>query len=222
MIFAHSPLLKANLERIDSPTGRLYVTPEGNKYESVTTWLSRISDKSWIEEWKKNVGEDVAKKTLERASKRGTRLHENIEHYLKNEKVEKLSMLDGILFKPLAIIADSHITDIHALEYPLYSDVMKLAGTVDCVANYDGVIALIDFKTSKNRKSKEDISSYFLQTSIYSIMIQEMYGLKIDKMVILMAVDNENKVLVFEESRKNWWNVLVNKIKKFPTKNEKR
>ena len=218
MNFLHSPLLRVNLERLDSPDGRRYVTPSGNKYESVTTWLSRIEDKSWIDEWKKNVGESVAKKTLDRASKRGTTLHENIEQYLKNKKIEKLSMLDGMLFKPLAKIADEHINNVHALEYPLYSDAMRLAGTVDCVAEYEGVLSLIDFKTSKNRKSKEDITSYFLQTSIYSLMIQEIYGIKIDKLVILMAIDNENKVLVFEESRKNWFNLLVKKLKEFPPK----
>ena len=127
-------------------------------------------------------------------------------------------MLDGMLFKPLAKKADDYINNVRALEYPLYSDAMRLAGTVDCVAEYEGVLSLIDFKTSKNRKSKEDITSYFLQTSIYSLMIQEMYGIKIDKLVILMAIDNENKVLVFEESRKNWFNLLVKKLKEFPPK----
>lgn len=218
MSFKHVPLEKIILSRIESDNGRKYLTPDGKQYESVTTWLSRITDKTWLEDWKKNIGTEEADKILKRAAKRGTLLHENVERYLKNETVKSLSVLDKLLFVPLTKVLDEHIDNIFALEYPLYSNIMKLAGTVDCVAEYDGTLSVIDFKTSRNRKDKSDIHSYFLQTCIYSLMIQELYGLKIDKLVILMAIDNENKVLIFEESRKNWITNLITNLKEYPPK----
>jgi genome maintenance exonuclease 1 len=127
-------------------------------------------------------------------------------------------MLDRGLFNPFSKVLDLHVNNVRALEYPLYSDTLKLAGTVDCVAEYDGVISLIDFKTAKARKNKEDITNYFLQTTIYSFMIQELYGIKIENLVIIMGLDWEDKVQIFKESRKNWIPLLTETLKSIKPK----
>lgn len=219
-MFLHKPLNKIELTRIDSPDGRKYLTPEGKHYESVTTWLGRIKDDTWIKEWKDRVGEKEADKITKRASNRGTRLHESVERYINNESVDiaEMHMFDKILFEPFTKVLDEHVNHIKALEYKLYSNTLKLAGTVDCVAEFDNVLSIIDFKTSKNKKDKEDIDSYFLQTSIYSYMIEELYGIKIDKLVIIMSLDYEGKVQIFEESRRRWSKKLVSLIKTYPPK----
>lgn len=220
MMFTHQPLVKLNIERIDSPLGRRYKTDTGQLFESVTTWLSRTKDDDYLIEWRERIGEKEADKITRRAAGRGTRLHENVERYLKNEvvKLSEMSMFDRALFKPFTNALNNHVNNIKAIEYPLYSLALRLAGTVDCIAEYDGVLSIIDFKTAKARKNKEDISSYFLQTSIYSYMVEELYGIKIDKMVIIMALDYENKVQIFEESRKIWRPELVRLIKEYPPK----
>lgn len=219
-MFTHQPLVKLNIERIDSPLGRRYKTDTGQLFESVTTWLSRTKDDDYLIEWRERIGEKEADKITRRAAGRGTRLHENVERYLKNEvvKLSEMSMFDRALFKPFTNALNNHVNNIKAIEYPLYSLALRLAGTVDCIAEYDGVLSIIDFKTAKARKNKEDISSYFLQTSIYSYMVEELYGIKIDKMVIIMALDYENKVQIFEESRKIWRPELVRLIKEYPPK----
>ena len=218
MSFTHEWLDRHSIIRIDNPTGRKYETPEGNKYESVTTWLGRIQDSSWIEEWKNAIGEEEAEKIVRRAATRGTVLHEGVERHLRNEVVTGLNMLDRIRWVAMTKVLNKKVNRILALEYPLYSNALRLAGTVDCVAYFEGVLSIIDFKTSKNRKDKADIDSYFLQCAIYSYMIEELYKIKIDKLVILMALDNEDKVQVFEDSRKNWSKRLIQELKKNPPK----
>lgn len=215
MIFSHSPFEKLNIQRIDSEYGRRYRTPEGNVYESATTWLGRIGDTTWLSEWKERVGEAEAEKITRRAAKRGTTLHENVENYLSNKGEPKnLNIIDKSLFKPFKVLLDKSVNNIRALEYPLYSDTLQLAGTVDIIADYNSELSIIDVKSAKARKNKENISSYFLQTAIYSYMIEERYKIKIDKLVIIIALDHEYKVQVFEESRANWRGLLVESLKK--------
>jgi len=180
--------------------------------------LGRSSDKSYLKEWRDRIGDAEADKITKRASDRGTRLHNNAEQYLLNERIDVagMSMLDKSLFAPFSKVLDVHVDNLRAMEYPLYSNTLKLAGTVDLVAEYDGVLSLIDFKTSKNRKNKEDIDDYFIQTLIYSLMVEEMYGIKIQQLVILIALDYENKVQLFIEERKNYVNKLLDRIKLYP------
>lgn len=218
MIFNHVWLPEQQLDRIDSPDGRKYKTSTGEKYESVTSWLGRIQDQTWLNEWKLRVGEAEAKRISSRAAARGTTLHSNVEAHLRNHVVNlnELTMLDKSLFVPFVKCLNEHVTDIRILEGKLYSHGIRLAGTVDCVASYDDTLSVIDFKTSKSMKNKEDIDNYFLQCSLYSYMIEELYSIKIDQLVVLIAVDYENKVQVFKESRKNWSTMLISKLKETP------
>lgn len=175
------------LNRVDAETGRYYVTPEGNHYPSVTTVLGKGKE-HFIEEWRNAVGHESADKTTLRAGTRGTQLHNNVEKYLKNEPVtiDKTRFLDISLLRGIVPLLN-RISNVKLLESQLYSDVLKLAGTVDCVADFDEEPTIIDFKTTTKMKEKYEIEDYFIQVSIYSYMVSERYGVHIPKLAILIA-----------------------------------
>lgn len=217
-MFTHCPIKRKELTRIDSNSGRRYVTPEGNSYSSVTSWLSRSSDNTWLTEWKARVGEEQARKISTRASIRGTLLHNNAESYLRNDLVEvaDMGLLERDLFVPLSKHLSKHVDNIRAIELSVYSDTLKLAGTLDLCAEYDGKLSIIDFKTSKEKKKLEHISDYFIQCSLYSYMIQELYNIKIDQLVVLIGVDFQSTTQTFIQSRKDWDDILFSRIKQHP------
>lgn len=185
--------------------GRVYTTPEGNRYPSVTTVIGAASEHSWLDEWKERVGEEEVKKTSTQAARRGTAVHDLAEKYLRNFPFyTKGHMPVNIAtFSQIRPILDEHITKIYGLEVPLYSDRLRVAGRVDCLAEWNGELAIIDFKTSKHVKKREDISGYFTQASAYSYMTFERTGMLPKKIVIVMMVD-DGEPLVFVEKSKDW------------------
>lgn len=185
--------------------GRYYVTPEGNKYPSVTTVLGAGSDKSWMEEWKSRVGEEQVAKVSGQASRRGTAVHEIAEHYLKNRPDYKKGHMPANIasFNYIKPYLDKHITLIGGLELPLYSDKLRVAGRVDCLAKWDGEYAIIDFKTSKRAKDRDSIHGYFMQASCYSYMVYERLGILPKKIVIVMTVDDA-PAQIFVEKARDW------------------
>ena len=189
------------LERVTAPDGsRVYQTPSGRAYPSVTTVTGLLS-KDAIIAWRKRVGEEEANRVSSKAAKRGTRVHALCEDFLSNKEV-MVDMFDHDMwekFKPLLL----RINNIHALETPLYSDHLEVAGTVDCIAEFDGKVSVIDFKTSKRLKSRDDIHGYFMQCSAYAVAFEELTGVPVSRLVILMAVDDEDP-LVFIEKRDTW------------------
>ena len=191
---------------------RFYKTPEGNLYPSVTTITSQHG-KDKIIEWRKRVGEEEANKISNKASTRGTKIHTLTETYLKNENVSdkidevKASMLDVEMFNKFKPILDP-ISNIHCQELALYSDHLRMAGRVDCIAEYDGKRAVIDFKTSNKSKSKSYIESYFMQTAAYAIMYEERTGIPVPWLVILIAVEDDVPQ-VFIEKRDDWVKKLL-------------
>jgi genome maintenance exonuclease 1 len=197
--FIHHDLPK--LERDTAPDGtRVYKTPSGRAYPSVTTVTGLHSAKG-IAEWRKRVGEVEANKISGRASARGTRIHSLCESYLRGEPTYP-DIFDAEMF---GSITDwlSDINNIHALEDPLYSDFLQVAGTVDCIAEFQGKLSVIDFKTSSKPKDRDDIHSYFMQTAAYAVAFEERTGIPIGRLVIIMAVDNDDPRL-FIEKRDNW------------------
>ena len=178
---------------------RFYKTPEGLLYPSVTTITSQHG-KDKILEWRKRVGEEEANRISTRASNRGTKVHKICENYLNNEEdyartnpahIHK-TMPDSIaMFKSLQPLLDEHVNNIHALEIPLYSHHLKVAGRVDCIAEYDGKLSIIDFKTSGKLKEESWIKGYFMQCSAYAVMYEERTGIPVSQIVIMIAVDSE-------------------------------
>ena len=189
-----------SLIRVDSASGRVYQTPSGKAYPSVTSVLGLLG-KAEIQAWRERVGEEEANRVSARAARRGTAIHSLCEDYLLNKEV-KPGYFDLDTFNSIKPILN-RINNIHCLETKLYSDYLEVAGTVDCIAEFDGRLSIIDFKTSKRLKTRDDIHSYFMQTSAYAVMFEERTGIPVDKLVIIMSVDDENPLL-FIEKRDDW------------------
>ena len=193
------------IQRVETPEGRLYETPSGKRYPSVTS-VTGLLGKEAIIAWRKRVGEAEANRISTRAANRGTRIHSLCESYLNNEHVEP-DIFDAETwssFKPVL----TKVNNIHCLETPLYSDHLQVAGTVDCIAEYEGKLAVIDFKTSSRVKRRDDIHNYFMQCSAYAVAFEERTGISVPNIVILMSVDNEPP-LIFHEKRNQWINSFI-------------
>lgn len=187
------------LNRVTIDGTRFYET-DGGCYPSVTSVTGMHSKKS-IMEWRNRVGEEVANKISNRAASRGTRIHTLCENYILEGKAEP-DMFDREMFNSLTPYLDK-IDNIHAFESPLYSHHLQVAGTVDCIAEYEGKLCVVDFKTSSRVKAKKDIHSYFMQTAAYAVAFEELTKIPVGKLVIIMAIDNE-KPAIFNENRDNW------------------
>ena len=189
------------LERVTAPDGsRVYSTPSGRAYPSVTT-VTGLLNKQAIIEWRKRVGEEEANRISRQAAARGTRVHSLCESYLRNESVSP-GLFDVETFNSIKPLLND-INYVRCLETPLYSDHLEVAGTVDCIADFRGRRSVIDFKTSKRIKSRDDIHDYFIQTSAYAVAFEERTSLPVDQLVIIMSVDNEDPLL-FVERRDDW------------------
>jgi len=193
---------------------RYYTTPSGEKYPSITTVLSSLSRDS-IAAWRKKVGEEEANRISRTASNRGTKIHSIAEAYLNNEPHYMRDVMPNhketfLTIRPLL----DKIDNIWYQECALYSDTLKVAGRVDCIGEYDGVLSVIDFKTSSRVKKKEDITSYFLQTTFYALALEEMIGNPVNQIVIIMSVDDHSP-LVFIEQTENYINELVRVVKAY-------
>ena len=186
---------------------RLYLAPDGSKFPSVTTVLGILSEDA-IRAWRARVGEDVANKIGHRASNRGSAVHSIIEGYLKNEDTKDYLPHVKQSLQNLRPILDRSIGRIFGLETALFSRHLGLAGRCDCIAEWNGVPSIIDFKTSRRIKKKENISGYFAQASAYAIMFEERTGMAIPNIVIVMDVDDEHP-LIFEEHRDNFVDLLL-------------
>jgi genome maintenance exonuclease 1 len=176
-VYEKLPELDFELEAKTTESGRVYYTPSGKAYPSVTTVLGSMN-KEAIDAWRKRVGEEEANKISGKASRRGEALHLACEKYLLNEMsdLKIRNMMPNIkeLFFQLRPELDKNIGTIYAVEQPLYSDKLKIAGRVDCIAKWDGKISIIDFKTSSKEKLEENILNYFLQCAAYAEMFEEL------------------------------------------------
>jgi genome maintenance exonuclease 1 len=204
------PVPLQDLQSETLSNGRFYTLPDGTKLPSVTTVLG-AQKKDAIMAWRKRVGEDTANAISKKATGRGTNVHTLCERYLNNESLGDImpDALEMFLsLKPLL----NRIDNIWYQECALYSKQLGLAGRVDCIAEFDGVLSIIDFKTSKKIKTKAQIEDYFWQTSAYSLMYEEMIGTPIHNLVIIMAVEDEQP-LVFQEKTEDHIEGLVQAIK---------
>ena len=190
----------AKLERVTRPDVRLYKTPSGKSYPSVTS-VTGLHTAKGIAEWRRRVGAEEANRISSRASARGTRVHTLCENYLRGLDASP-DIFDAEIFGSIKFWLDD-IDNIHALETPLYSDFLEVAGTVDCIGEFQGKLSVIDFKTSSKPKDRDDIYNYFMQCAAYSVAFEEMTGIPIGRLVIIMAVDNDDPRL-FIEKRDNW------------------
>ena len=221
-IFTHAPISLgySDLESVTSASGRIYKTPSGKSYPSITTVLG-IRGKAALHEWRARVGEVEANRVSRHASTRGTALHLVAERYIDNEEkyfsdAEMPHVKD--MFNAIKPILDLRVDNIYLQESPLYSDHLGLAGRVDLVAEFDGRKSIIDFKTSSRVKTLDEIDSYFIQMAAYAIMCEERTGVPIDQGVIVMAVESHPEPLVFVQKRDTWTTALLEIINEYNTK----
>jgi genome maintenance exonuclease 1 len=207
MPYIHEPVALPQLERITTDKGRVYVTPGGNKYPSITTVLEVLSRRD-IQNWRKRIGSEEANSISARAANRGTNLHTIIEHYLQNETVTP-TIHFNIIKSEL-----SRIGKIYAQEKSLWSDKYRVAGTTDCIAEFDGVLSVIDFKTAKGFKRKEWIEHYFIQATFYAEAWEELTGTPISNLVIMMAGDDGSK-MVYTDDKEPYLDKLITVIDLF-------
>jgi genome maintenance exonuclease 1 len=191
------------LTRETTEQGRKYFTPEGKTYPSVTTVLG-IQDKSGLEAWKKRVGEEEAQRISTQAAVRGTAVHKLAEDYLNNEPDWSKDAMPSNLFafNQIKDILDYRVDNVWMQEQFLYSDYLETAGQVDCIAEYEGKLSIIDFKTSRKLKKKEWIKNYFMQESVYAVAFEERTGKPITQLVTIIMVDGEDPQ-IFVEHRDN-------------------
>jgi len=178
---------------------RFYVTPDGNAYPSITTILS-LQDKPGLKKWREDVGEKEAKRISRESMRIGTAVHQMCEFYLCNYivKLDKEEQVIRSTFNRMRFLL-GNINNIVGTEIALYSDVLRVAGTADCIAEYNGVPSIIDFKTSRKPKKEEWIDDYYMQTFAYKLMFEEMTGIEIKQVVILVACIEQFEVQVFKK-----------------------
>ena len=217
-MFNHVPVELPTISATNKDGVRLYETPEGNKYPSITTVLS-VRNKQGLMEWRKRVGNEVANHISRTAAARGTKVHHMCEDYLNNMeddwpdkfKEHKKNFLPWCLFKQLRNEALCHINDIYAQEAGLYSDKYKVAGRVDCIAKYKGTLSIIDFKTSTKEKNDEWNENYYIQGSAYAEMFGERTGIEISQVVILVVTE-DGTVQEFIKDKQEYLNRLLETI----------
>ena len=200
-MFNHSDKYKfEDLPRKVIDGKRYYVTPDGNRYPSVTTITSQASAKS-IAIWRKRVGEDEANRISKKATTAGTKVHKLCEDYVNNEEMlyEDVTPENLFMFKQIKPILDIYLEEVWAVECPLYSDYLRVAGQCDCVGIFQGKPAIIDFKTASKRKRRSWITNYFMQESAYAVMFEEMTGKPIVNLVTIIAVANDEPQLFVEQ-----------------------
>ena len=179
---------------------RFYKFPNQDKYYPSVTSVTGIRSKQGILEWRKRVGEKEANRVSAAATSRGNAFHNYSEKYLKSTlcKEDKDHPLAWYMFSSAKPHLD-RINNIHCLETPLWSDYLGLAGRVDCIAEFDGELAVIDFKTSTKPKRESWIENYFVQETAYAAMFLERTGLEVKKIVTLVAVEKDNSIQIFKK-----------------------
>ena len=180
-----SVLPKTKGKRID---GFRFYDINGKNYPSITTVLG-IRKSEALKGWREKIGENVANWEMGRAARRGKSFHTLVEQYIKGETPSIRDVLPLGLFKLLKPYIDQ-IDNIHLLEAIMYSKKLTVAGQVDCVAEYNGKLSVIDFKTANKERQEDWIDNYFLQTTAYAHMYEETFGTPIEQIVILIASED--------------------------------
>lgn len=196
---------------------RWYTTPSGLAYPSVTTILG-AEEKPGLAAWKTALGPTKAKKETDRCSERGTAVHLMVEHFLNNVELDEV--VSGQAYSNIKLFNQmkprlKKINNIRAQEVPLYSNTLKIAGRVDCVAEYDGVLSIIDFKTSNNTKDVKMVHDYFLQCTAYAIMYSELFNEAIDDIVVIIGVEKGATPMVYKKKIDDYVKPLLQRIAKF-------
>lgn len=212
-MFAHEFINLPSIDSVTTDSGRYYTTPNGKKYQSVTTFLSRFSDNSWLKEWKDRVGEDKAKRVSTQSTGRGTAVHSILERIVLNDPfyMKKAMPNNLMMAESIANVLRARVNIIKGVEIGLWSDNMQIAGRADLFADFDGINSIVDFKTSKYLKEESDINNYFIQCTLYALMVEELTGISVPQIVVLIGVDFED-TQVFVKNKKVFMPQIINML----------
>lgn len=215
-MFKHIDMNLPKLEREEIDGVRYYKIPGEDKFSRLVsiTSVTSFHNRHIFEQWRRKVGEQEANRVNKAATSRGTDLHSLVENYLLNEQLPEVQPISNFLFK-IAKEKLNNIDNIHALESSLYSKQLGIAGTVDCIAEYNGELSVIDFKTSKKPKPKDWVEHYFVQCAAYACMFYEITGIPVKKLVILMACEDGDCVVYEEYDKMKYIRLLNGYIREF-------
>lgn len=216
-MFTHCNVSLPQLDRETIDGVRYYKVPTKEtilKLVSITS-VTSFKNRQFFADWRRKVGEQEADKITRQATSRGTDLHTLSENYLLNSsELPETSLISKHLFKIIKPYLNN-INNIYALESSLYSEILGIAGTVDCIAEYNGELSVIDFKTSKKEKPREWIEHYFVQAAAYACMFYELTGIAVKKLVIIMACEDGECVVYEEYDKAKYIKLLSSYIKEF-------
>jgi len=193
----------------------LYQLPSGKWVPSITSVTSFYNRQIFIN-WRKKIGEEKANKITKAATSRGTDYHEAAQAYLENRELnwDHYMPATKFMFHHATPYLDK-INNIHAIERTLYSEYLGLAGRVDCIAEYEGELAVIDFKTSTKIKPEKWLENYFVQEMFYAAAYYELTDIPVTKLITIMVTPN-GEVKVFDKRNKgDYIKLLVKYIKEF-------
>ena len=212
-MFTHKPVEIQELETQSVKRKRFYITPDGKMYPSITTVLSERK-KEGLMEWRKRVGDDVANYIARTAAQRGTKVHHMCEDFINNKEVTREPFLAAALFGQLEKVIADKVDNVRGQECGLYSDKYRVAGRVDCIAEYNGELSIIDFKTSRSERNDDWNENYYIQASAYAEMFEERTGLPINQIVILVVTE-DGVVQEFIKDKSDYLPLLVESIDNF-------
>ena len=215
-MFEHVDLDLPKLSRETIDGVRYYSVPDEDellKLVSITSVTSHHNKEIFVK-WRKKVGDAEADRITRQATSRGTDTHTLTEAYLYNQELPEVQPLSKMLFQIYKSELNK-ISRVHALEGSLYSKELGIAGTVDCIAEYNGELAIIDFKTSKKPKPREWVDHYFVQCMAFGCMLYELTGIAVKKLVIIMACENGESIVYEEYDKKKYIKLLTEYIREF-------
>ena len=197
---------------------RVYLTPDGKHYPSVTTVIGNNPKKqAGLAKWRARVGKEKAAAISSRSAARGTKYHAIVEDYF-NNKLDidqyKKFPLPTIMFHNSKHVLD-RINNIYLQEGALYSNHLEIAGRVDCIAEFDGELSIIDFKTSAEPKKETYMYDYFLQETAYACCLQELYSLTVKQLVTIVACENGETQVVIKPPKKEYLLKLIEYIDEY-------
>tara|TARA_R100000742_G_C4278572_1_gene101593 strand:- start:1372 stop:2046 length:675 start_codon:yes stop_codon:yes gene_type:complete len=203
------------LEKKETPGCRLYQLPNGEWVPSITSITSFYNREKFIK-WRKKIGEEKANQITRRATTLGTDFHEVAQNYLEGKQLDWESHLPAskFMFHHCQPVLD-RIDNIHAIERTLFSEFLGIAGRVDCIAEFDGELAVIDFKTSQYIKPEEWLENYFVQETFYACAYYEMTGVPVKKLITIMQTPNGENHVFDKRNKDEYIKLLVKYIKKF-------
>lgn len=202
-MFEHHLYKPVEIQDVYEDGKRYYITPDGNRYPSVTTKISEKFGTHYLDAWRARVGEAEADRISNIAKTRGTAIHNLCERYILNDpKYTKGHMPVNIAtFKEIKPVLDQYLGKIYGIEYPLWSDTLKTAGRTDLIAEFDGKLSIVDYKTSKRRKEEDHILNYFVQATTYAHMVAERLNIDVPKQIaIVIAVDEDTSQLFMRKT----------------------